>query len=705
MNTLLNQTKGSQSRSTRSAALLILGVALFLGFGALDLASAQTSDPCGGKGRIDSVTNTGTEFLLVYDQNEKPDYTDSAYQDIFIACLDSAAQVTITCRQFPMYSKVINLAKRASISYRLSAEAALNFNVLVNSNEVVDNTVVHVVSTAPIICYGMSHKVFTTDAFLAFPKTSASVDYRVMSYENSSITTDGGRQSEFSVASFYDDDTITVTPTAETISGNAAGTTQKYVLQTGQCVQIQANPLKLLLDMTGSHVTSTKPCVVFGAHVRAEVPEGYSINNTGNTSRDYLEEELPPVSTWGTQFVCSNFTPRTQGDVLRVQALNDNTIVKIGGVVWGNPLNHDQSRDTLITGPVAVESGNSPVLVGMFCHTATNNLGEGDPFFAIVPPVNQTYNDFTFFTSPDVSYTENYVAIAAELSAVGKIVLDGNLIPTTSFTTITTALNGTNYAVATVSVPPGSHLIRTTNAPAQGFTILAYGFGKVDSYGYTAGAVLKPLRGIVATGGGLVPAASDAGSKKSTIHIRNILASELYLDSAVVELDGYAKHLYTATIHEPIDFDHSRMEMNEERDMHIDVTPPNTEPLTGTVKFYSHSPRWFDLASSDIRVQILPPVANGVSVGAQATNISTSYPNPFTGFTTITYTLDQKADLTLRVYDDLGRLVQELVNGENFAGTHSIRFEKTGLAAGHYTYELHSVKLGINERHSLVLAR
>ena len=65
-----------------------------------------------------------------------------------------------------------------------------------------------------------------------------------------------------------------------------------------------------------------------------------------------------------------------------------------------------------------------------------------------------------------------------------------------------------------------------------------------------------------------------------------------------------------------------------------------------------------------------------------------NYPNPFNPSTEITYTLPAGEHVRMAVYDMAGREIETFADGFRPAGTHTVRYDATGLSTGAYVYRL-----------------
>ena len=80
-----------------------------------------------------------------------------------------------------------------------------------------------------------------------------------------------------------------------------------------------------------------------------------------------------------------------------------------------------------------------------------------------------------------------------------------------------------------------------------------------------------------------------------------------------------------------------------------------------------------------------------------------NFPNPFSGSTTLSYTLPEATDVRLDVYDLLGRRVAVLAEGNQAAATHTVTFDGSGLASGVYLLRLQAG--GAQRTRRMVVAR
>jgi hypothetical protein len=86
-----------------------------------------------------------------------------------------------------------------------------------------------------------------------------------------------------------------------------------------------------------------------------------------------------------------------------------------------------------------------------------------------------------------------------------------------------------------------------------------------------------------------------------------------------------------------------------------------------------------------------PPFPTGVKANGKVPegySLAQNYPNPFNPSTRIVYTLPEKANVSLKVFNVLGQEVETLFNGELTKGTYVSVFEAKRFASGVYFYRL-----------------
>ncbi|MFB6273197.1 MAG: cohesin domain-containing protein [Salinibacter sp.] len=77
----------------------------------------------------------------------------------------------------------------------------------------------------------------------------------------------------------------------------------------------------------------------------------------------------------------------------------------------------------------------------------------------------------------------------------------------------------------------------------------------------------------------------------------------------------------------------------------------------------------------------------------QKVTLHQNYPNPFRSQTTLKYALPERSDVTIQVFDLLGRKVRTLARGSQEAGTHTVRWDARGQGGGSVASGTYLVRL------------
>jgi hypothetical protein len=94
---------------------------------------------------------------------------------------------------------------------------------------------------------------------------------------------------------------------------------------------------------------------------------------------------------------------------------------------------------------------------------------------------------------------------------------------------------------------------------------------------------------------------------------------------------------------------------------------------------------WVDAGSPDPNVV---SAINDKQLSPSSFSLSQNYPNPFNPSTSIKFSVPQKGNVTLKVFDLMGREVAVLINGEKETGNYETSFDASKLSSGVYFYEL-----------------
>jgi hypothetical protein len=393
-----------------------------------------------------------------------------------------------------------------------------------------------VTSTIPVVAYQFnpidSADRFTNDASLLLPKHALDQHYFVSSYRH---LFNGAEAGYVTVVGTVDGTSVTVTVRAGTSAGGgipalSSGGTYTRTINEGDVLQLATSAANN--DLTGSTVDATQPVAVFGGTECSDVPQscswcrdaygttpgypptpglvcGWDVDcpaHAANTCAwcDHLEEQMFPLTTWGTSYVAARVPVQSSGAVeaalWRVIASEDSTTVTISveagvtarfapGGGFTTVLNRGQYMEFELAGTSsnpgdAFIQATRPIMVVQYIEgqECTNidpfaAMG-GDPAMILMVPTEQYLAEYIFLTPS--TYDVNYVVVVKPTA--GTVTLDGAAVG--GFINA-----GGGFQVSRRSVSAGVHHIEGT----QPFGIIGVGYSPQVSYGYMGGLALRVI--------------------------------------------------------------------------------------------------------------------------------------------------------------------------------------------------------------------
>ncbi|GGK63143.1 PKD domain-containing protein [Rufibacter glacialis] len=425
-----------------------------------------------------TTSNKGRDFWVGYMAHVQNESGPNPPQGISSMNLYVTSDVATNVR--------VTVGSGAPATYRVAANSVTVIPVspstaYVGTSEVIERKAIHVTSDAPVVVYSHIYHLNKSGATLVLPANTLGRSYYAVSY-NQSQYLDARAASQLMVVALEDNTTLQITPTATTLGGRPAGRTfsPSRPLMKGEVYQVRS-----LEDLTGTKIESVdagggtcKRIAVFSGSSYTAIPEPYTC--PGQFSGDNLYQQLYPISAWGRNFVTAPFKSRLTGEIYRVLASQDNTVITVNGssVTKNSGQYHEFESST----PNYITS-SAPVQVTQYTKSQLCDNVPSDPDMVLINPVEQTLRDITLYSSPFFQISRHYINVTMKTTDVGTFRLDGQPV------TFAPVPSNPAYSFSQTTVTPGNHTLTADS----GFNALAYGFGNVESYAYSAGANVTNL--------------------------------------------------------------------------------------------------------------------------------------------------------------------------------------------------------------------
>jgi hypothetical protein len=521
----------------RCAALLALVPALLLG--CQRTSTAPSSGDAGDADSdtdsdVDSDTDADTDTGTDSDTGQGPPFPETCEQAeqmvTTVGCLFYAVDLdshdNAEGQQFGVAVANVTEADTASVSaYQGSAsgdwELVQSFAVPplwtstielpdynMNSSGLMPGGSFRIESDVPLAAFQLNPsdgaETYLSDASALIPAPSLGAVHHVVGWEQGCLPDnhcDGDMRAYFTVVATVDGTEVQVTPAMSPLEGDPVPTgveTFSVAMDEGDVLEVQTDQPGD--SMTGSRVESDAdhPIAVFTGSECADVP-------AGSCCCDHLEEQLPGLAHWGTEFAAARLPVRCADDLadpvlFQIYAAEDGTEVDLTAAAEVSlpfettTLDQGEWVELLIEGTTAEPgdlhiTASAPIAVMQYmtgieyldCTEYNEDLG--DPSMVWVVPTEQLLPRHVILAPQYWDY--QYLVITRPAGA--QVLLDDEPVADGEFQ----AIADSGFEVARVEVDNDIHVVRSAEE-AHGLGVIVVGWKQWDSYAYLGGMLMAP---------------------------------------------------------------------------------------------------------------------------------------------------------------------------------------------------------------------
>lgn len=436
------------------------------------------------------VSNEGAEFWSVFPTHLPNTNTQLANISVFITGkLNSSGTVSVGG-----FSQKFNVVANTVTEIQVPRANAYISNI--EGGRVLSNRAIHTVVDAGqpnVVVYAHIFAGARSAASLILPVKALGQQYYSMNYTQSqqSFSTGVGQNYITIVASEPNTKVFIRKGTIDLVAGGVTLTNIGDVYE-----YLSADDLTGVSVSVDPATSGCKRFAMFSGSSAATIE-----TNCMPPSADPLYQQNYPIESWGKTYGYIPFsmippagtiaTERTRGNYIRVVAAYNNTNVQINGVTVATlAAGGFYSSPNPLNTPASI-TADQPISVAQYALTAScsdlipNARTLGDPEMVILNPIEYSIKNITVYSSTRENISEQYINVLIKTASAPSFRINGR-VPTTPFVPLT-QLPGYSYLQLNLNG------LRTNNfnlTADDGFNAIAYGFGGVESYAYSAGTNL-----------------------------------------------------------------------------------------------------------------------------------------------------------------------------------------------------------------------
>jgi gliding motility-associated-like protein len=437
-----------------------------------------------------SISNEGSDFWICFPSHlpsRDPDTEEDrlANMSVFITS-QSNSSGKVSCGDWTaVYSVTANQVTEVKVPRPESyIENGTGVNAAKGIRVTVDDGKPKVVAYAHVFAGARSA------ASLVLPVEALGQKYYAIAYTQAGGQ---GARSQFNIVATAAQTTVKITPVT---NGQKGASISVFLPNPGDVYQYQnAQDITGSLIEVDNTVSSCKKIAVFsGSTMLLIAPPGCLLGNNG--SADPLFQQLYPIESWGKTFAIIPFSGRENGSIYRFMASENNTQVVFEGRTIN--LQEGQFFETIPVYRTSVLTANKPITVAQYALTqicsddrnlVRNNTVPGDPDMVILNPLEYSINAITLYSSTELDISEQYINVTIPTVKVNTFTIN-HVNHGSRFTSIS-GKPEFSYAQIDLRSIGGSNF---SLAADTGFNAIAYGFGNVESYAYSAGTNLASTK-------------------------------------------------------------------------------------------------------------------------------------------------------------------------------------------------------------------
>jgi len=411
----------------------------------------------------------GTHFTLAFMTNS---HNDGGYLKIFIATTEQRTKVKINIPHLGRSEDRV-IEAHDLIEYNVPGPDQTRISKKDMGKGV--KKVVDIIADNEIGVYGINRRKVSSDAFLALPEDVATTKYIIPSYPGYR-TRRTKNPGEVAIVAYKDNTQINIKLRGE---DQVSATINK-----GEVFEWFVTDKDEDDDLTGAIITSSEPVGVFSGVICANIP-----NDNGLC--DHIVEQIPPLATWGRNYITAPLVRRKAGDIFRIITGKDNNQITISGQAFILDHEGDFVELDIPSNESHVISCSEACLVVLYCKGKNIDGVLADPFMMLIPPIEQYSHEYIFATPDDERVKkefDNYVTIVVKTEEKNGVIMDQKNLMDENWVKVP----GSEYSYLRKEITSGIHFAEH-ESPIVGFGLYVYGFANYDSYGYPGGLRLVPL--------------------------------------------------------------------------------------------------------------------------------------------------------------------------------------------------------------------